>query len=233
LVEGAPFDRLKGKADLGIIDLHTHTFLSDGVLLPSELVRRAMVAGYSVIGLTDHVGPENVESVTAKLVRAAEALVGIPIKIIPGVEVTHVPPMLIADVVRAARAAGARLIIVHGETPVEPVWEHTNQAAIAAKADILAHPGLITEAEAREAARMGVALELSARRGHCLTNGHVAAVARAVGARVILGSDAHEPGDLLTPGLVDSVLRGAGLGEAEAAGARRTAEELARKLLKG
>ncbi|MEK7309147.1 MAG: PHP domain-containing protein, partial [Nitrospirota bacterium] len=29
-----------------MIDLHTHSLLSDGVLLPSELIRRAYVIGY-------------------------------------------------------------------------------------------------------------------------------------------------------------------------------------------
>ncbi|HLE81453.1 MAG TPA: PHP domain-containing protein, partial [Dehalococcoidia bacterium] len=31
-------------------DFHTHTFLSDGVLSPIELIRRAHVKGYRVIG---------------------------------------------------------------------------------------------------------------------------------------------------------------------------------------
>jgi predicted metal-dependent phosphoesterase TrpH len=34
-----------------MIDLHTHSFLSDGELLPSELVRRAKVKGYRIIGI--------------------------------------------------------------------------------------------------------------------------------------------------------------------------------------
>ena len=42
-------------------DFHTHTFLSDGVLTPVELIRRAHVAGYRVIAITDHVGPGNLE----------------------------------------------------------------------------------------------------------------------------------------------------------------------------
>jgi len=37
-------------------DFHTHTFLSDGVLSPIELIRRALVRGYKAIGVTDHVG---------------------------------------------------------------------------------------------------------------------------------------------------------------------------------
>ncbi len=38
-----------------MIDLHTHTTLSDGELLPAELVRRAEMSGYQAIALTDHV----------------------------------------------------------------------------------------------------------------------------------------------------------------------------------
>ena len=37
-----------------MIDLHTHTLFSDGGLVPSELVRRAEVIGYTAIALTDH-----------------------------------------------------------------------------------------------------------------------------------------------------------------------------------
>ncbi|MBU2567479.1 MAG: PHP domain-containing protein, partial [Elusimicrobia bacterium] len=37
-----------------MIDLHTHTLFSDGELLPSELVYRAKVNGYSAICLADH-----------------------------------------------------------------------------------------------------------------------------------------------------------------------------------
>ena len=41
-------------------DFHTHTFLSDGVLSPIELIRRALVQGYKVMAVTDHVGIGNV-----------------------------------------------------------------------------------------------------------------------------------------------------------------------------
>ena len=36
-------------------DFHTHTFLSDGVLAPTELIQRAVNKGYKVIAVTDHV----------------------------------------------------------------------------------------------------------------------------------------------------------------------------------
>jgi len=37
-----------------VIDLHTHTTFSDGTDSPTELINKAMAAGISVIGLTDH-----------------------------------------------------------------------------------------------------------------------------------------------------------------------------------
>ncbi len=38
----------------GIIDLHTHTTASDGLLSPAELVQKASRRGISVLGVTDH-----------------------------------------------------------------------------------------------------------------------------------------------------------------------------------
>jgi histidinol phosphatase-like PHP family hydrolase len=73
--------------------------------------------------------------------------------------------------------------VVHGETIVEPVLPGTNRAAIAAGVDILAHPGLITKEEAMLAAQKGVLLEITTRRGHSFTNGHVASIARVCGHR--------------------------------------------------
>ena len=56
---------------------------------------------------------------------------------------------------------------------------------------------------------------MSARRGHSLANGHVAKVAREVGAKLILDSDAHAPSDLLTPELCRKIAKGAGLADDE------------------
>ena len=49
-------------------DFHTHTFLSDGVLSPVELIRRAYIRGYKAMALTDDVGYGNVEYVIKTLV---------------------------------------------------------------------------------------------------------------------------------------------------------------------
>lgn len=198
-------------------DFHTHTFLSDGVLSPIELIRRALVRGYQAMAITDHVGLGNVEFVVKTLAVDCDiANKRWDILALPGVEITHVPKDDIDLVARTAKEMGAKLVAVHGETPVEPVEPGTNEAAIRSPwVDVLAHPGLITPDEARLAAERGVRLEVSARRGHSLANGHVVKTAREAGAILVLDSDAHAPEDLLTPELCQKVAKGAGLDDEE------------------
>jgi len=129
------------------------------------------------------------------------------------VELTHVPPGLIGPMIREARGLGAAIVIVHGESIVEPVLKGTNRAGIEAGADILAHPGLIRLDEAELAAQNDIFLEISARSGHSLTNGHVARMAKETGARLVLNSDTHAPGDLMTREFASMVVEGAGLPE--------------------
>ena len=199
-------------------DFHTHTFLSDGVLTPIELIRRALVIGYRVLAITDHVGPGNMEPVLRALTRECEvANKRWDILALPGVEITHCPKEDIDSLAREAKAMGARVVNVHGETVSEPVEPGTNLAAVSsAHVDVLAHPGLIGPEEASIAARNGVFLEVSARKSHAFANGHVVKTARAAGAHMVLDSDAHEPGDLLTRDFALKVARGAGLGEEDA-----------------
>ena len=198
-----------------MFDFHTHTFLSDGVLSPIELIRRARAVGYEVMAITDHVGYGNVEYVVKTLVTDCHAASQRwDILALPGVEITHVPKEDIDAVARDAKRLGARVVIVHGETPVEPVEPGTNHAAIASEhVDILAHPGLIQLEDAYLAAKTGTYLEVTARRGHSLANGHVVAMAKEAGATTVLDSDAHEPGDLLTPDFARKVILGAGIKE--------------------
>jgi len=198
-------------------DLHTHSFLSDGELCPAELFARAEHAGITALALTDHVDWATVETTVPALVAAcARERSGGRLLAIPGAEITHVRPGQIAELAERCRQLGARIVLVHGETVVEPVVPGTNLAAIEAGVDVLAHPGLLTEEEARLAAKAGVRLELSARQGHSLTNGHVARLALAVGAELTFGSDTHAPDDLRGPEAALSILRGAGLDEAAA-----------------
>jgi len=214
-----------------MIDMHTHSLLSDGELLPSELARRAKVKGYSIIGISDHVDPTNLEDVATSILKlAAKASSYNDIMVVPGVELTHVPPDIIGELVKEARRLGIYYVVVHGETIAEPVEEGTNRSAIEAGADILAHPGLISMEDMGLAAKKGVLIEISARKGHSLTNGHVAALAKKTGARLVLDTDSHSPSDLITDSEGLKIVMGAGLSRDDFHIMQRNAEELARRV---
>jgi len=213
-----------------LFDFHTHTTLSDGELTPCELIRRAKVTGYTALALTDHAGRGSLARIVAEL-REDRTLVAAhwEIQVVVGVELTHVPAAAVADLAKEARRLGAEIVVVHGESPVEPVEPGTNLAAVSCPwVDILAHPGHITPEVAERAARNGVFLELSARGGHNAANGAVAAMGRAAGARFLVNSDAHGPGDLLDEAWARRVALGAGLREEECA---ETLRESPRALL--
>lgn len=197
-----------------MIDLHTHSIFSDGVLVPSELVRRAEVLGIEAIAITDHADASNLDFIIPRIVAVAEVLNDVKhIKVIPGIELTHIPPSQIGALAEQARALGARVVVVHGETIAEPVMLGTNRAGVRPGIDILAHPGLISDEEAAMAAENGVFLEITARKGHSLTNGHVAKLARKHGAELVLNTDAHEPSDLINEKQAKQIALGAGLDE--------------------
>lgn len=199
-----------------MIDLHTHSVLSDGGLLPAELARRAYVSGYKALAITDHVDSGNLAIVLSQLIKVSKDLNRyMRIKVLPGVEITHAPPQQISELSDLARRLGAKIIIVHGESPVEPVIAGTNLAGLESDLDILAHPGLISEKEVKLAKRRGIYLELSARRGHSLTNGHVAKLAKRFGAKLVINTDAHSPSELFTREILRKVGLGAGLSEGE------------------
>jgi len=200
-----------------IFDFHTHSFHSDGVLSPIELIRRAIVKGYNTIAITDHVAVGSLDRII-KEISADCALVKAywDILAVPGVELTHVPPQAISDVAQKAKELGAWLVVVHGETTVEPVEKGTNLAAVKSPfVDILAHPGLITVDEAALAAQNGVFLELTARRGHSTTNSHVASVSQKAQAKLIVDSDAHKETDLLSLDKAHDIIDQAGISEQE------------------
>ena len=195
-----------------MIDLHTHSILSDGELLPSELARRASVVGYRIIGISDHADSSNLESVVSSLLALRRKTAYYKnVTIVPGVEITHVPKHLIGELIVEARRLGALYVVVHGETLVEPVEEGTNHEAILGGADILAHPGLITEEDVRLAGERGVLLEITARKGHSLSNGHVARLALNGGASLIYDTDSHSPADLTPEEKARKIVMGAGL----------------------
>jgi histidinol phosphatase-like PHP family hydrolase len=210
-----------------MIDLHTHTFFSDGELVPAEHLRRVEVLGYRAVAITDHADSSNMDWIIPRIVQAAKDLNRYSkTMLIPGIELTHVPPEMLAGLTARARELGARIVVAHGETVVEPVRPGTNRAAIEAKVDILSHPGLITREDAILAAQKGVFLELSGRKGHSLTNGHVAKIAQETGALLALNADAHGPGDFLTAQMAENVALGAGVSGERYAQIKRDMAEL-------
>ncbi|MBI4832095.1 MAG: histidinol phosphate phosphatase domain-containing protein [Candidatus Lindowbacteria bacterium] len=197
-----------------MVDLHMHTLLSDGELLPSELVQRCIAAGYVALAITDHADSSNLEQLVAAACRVAQdfnSKKNSLTRVVPGVELTHVIPDMIAGMTERARALGARIVVVHGETVCEPVPKGTNRAAIEAGVDVLAHPGLIAREDVELARDRGVALEITTRKAHAITNGHVAQLAREAGATMVLDSDTHSPDDILNIHVVERTILGAGL----------------------
>ncbi len=200
-----------------MIDLHTHTLFSDGELIPSELVRRAIVHGYTAIGLTDHVDFTNIDFVLKGLKQAKYLEKEFSIQVLVGVELTHISPKKIEKLVKKARQLGSELIIVHGETVVEPVIPGTNSATVSIEGvDILAHPGLISIEDAETARENGIYLEITSRKGHAIANGHVAKTANETSAKLIVSTDAHGPNDLITKDRAIEIAMCAGLDKNDA-----------------
>ncbi len=191
-----------------------HTLLSDGVLLPTELIQRAYSRGYRALALTDHVDMSNIDFVIPRIVNVIREISEFfGLTIIPGAEITHVPPKLISTMVQKARALGAKIVVVHGETTAEPVAAGTNRAGIEAGADILSHPGLIDLEDVMLAKKRGVALEITSRKGHSISNGHVAKIAAETGAMLVINTDSHAPEDLITLERARIILRGSGIAD--------------------
>jgi 3',5'-nucleoside bisphosphate phosphatase len=93
-----------------VYDLHTHTFYSDGVLAPAELVVRAAANGVQVLALTDHDVTDGVPEAQAAAQQAGITLVpGVEISVTWGAQTVHVVGLNI-DTANAALQAGlARL----------------------------------------------------------------------------------------------------------------------------
>ena len=211
-----------------MIDLHSHTVFSDGVLIPAELARRAKAAGYRALAITDHADDSNLETILTSVRRVTrEYAAYMDINLFCGVELTHVPPPLIASLTQKARFWGAELVIVHGQTLVEPVAEGTNLAAIEVGVDILAHPGLITELEVELAVKKNVALEITTRNGHSLSNGHVARLGAKFGAPLVINNDTHAPADLVSSERRMQIALGAGMSREDI----RRAEDNSRRIV--
>jgi putative hydrolase len=214
-----------------VIDLHTHSIFSDGDLIPTELAQRAYAAGYKTLAITDHADHSNFDFILPRIIKVCLKITEKgKILALPGVELTHVDPSDISSLAKDARKLGAKIVLVHGETLVEPVPPGTNLAAINASVDILAHPGLITEEEAQLAAAKGIYLEITTRRGHAFSNGYVSRIARKYKAQLVLNNDAHTPGDFVGLKMATSIARGAGLTDEEIAVMFENSQKLVQKV---
>ncbi len=140
-------------------------------------------------------------------------------------------PKNIAKVAAECKKAGAEIIIVHGETLAEDVYPETNIFAAQCKdIDILAHPGLICEKAVKIAKKNNVLLEITSRKGHCISNGHVAQIAKKNNAQLIFSTDAHAPEDLVSLEYAQRVLAGAGLSNKELSNVLKNSESLLNKI---
>jgi len=195
-----------------LIDLHTHTIFSDGVLTPSELLQRAYKKNYKAIAITDHVDFSNYEFVIDNLLKLKIEIKNVSkITFIVGVELTHVIPEKIPELAKLSKKRGAEIVVVHGETIVEPVPNSTNHfATLSPDVDILAHPGIISEEDVKNAIKNNIFLEITTRKGHSLTNGHVLKTAKKYNAKLLINNDAHSPEDLVDFSLAKKIVIGAG-----------------------
>jgi putative hydrolase len=201
-----------------IYDFHTHTFLSDGVNSPIELIRCAYSYGYAAIAITDHVSYSNIDEIIKAVKKDCQLAEKYwEINAIPGVELTNVPAKAINEMAKYAKDCGALLVAVHGQTMVEPVEEGTNFEALSCPfVDLLAHPGLLTDREAELAVKNDIYIEITRRQGHSLSNGHVVQKGIRFGANFLVNSDAHSHNDLYREGVQEKIAVGAGLSPEQA-----------------
>jgi len=195
-------------------NLHCHSLLSDGVLLPSEVAVRYAAAGYKVIAITDHADYSTIKTTIVAIIefcRHWPQETGITV--LPGIELTHLPLTQFKPLTRYARKKGIQIIVAHGETTMEPVIPGTNRAALEADIDILAHPGMIIDEDALLAKKRGIFLEITSRSGHATTNKHVCDTAMRLGVRLILNNDSHTPEDIISPDALTAVGRAQGLND--------------------
>ncbi len=199
-----------------MIDLHTHSIFSDGDLIPTELAQRAFAAGYKTIAITDHADHSNIDFILPRIIKVCSKITEKGnITVLPGIELTHIHPKDIAALADEARKLGAKIVIVHGETLAEPVPPGTNLAALNSSIDILAHPGLLTEKETKLAAEKGIYLEITTRKNHSLSNGHVARWPENLRRNLFSITMLIPPVDFVGSKMATNIARGAGLSDNE------------------
>lgn len=210
-------------------DFHTHSLLSDGELLPSELARRYEAKGYKAIAITDHTDASNIKMIVPAIVEFCKRWPKNRIKVIPGIELTHIPLEHFDSLIRFARKKGIKIIVAHGQTLCEPVFEGTNLKALNSDIDILAHPGNISESEVRLAKKRGIFLEVTTRKGHNATNRHVVRLARKHKAHLVINNDAHAPEDIISIKRLKQFASNVGLSASDVASIWNMSEQLLSK----
>lgn len=202
----------RGNSFQSMYNLHSHSLLSDGCLLPSELAVRYAAKGYKALAITDHADYSNIEMVCRQITRFCKKWPKrFPLKLLPGIELTHLPLEQIKPLVRFCRKNGIMVVIGHGETLAEPVLKGTNLAYLEAGVDILAHPGRLSDAEAKLAGKKGIFLEITSRKSHGITNSFVVKKAIQWNAPLIVNHDSHDPDDIITIDQTRSVAFSAGM----------------------
>lgn len=213
-----------------MVELLVHTTLSDGTQSPSEAMRAARNTGCRALVISDHADASNLERNIRAVSRLKESALHMGVDLVVGVELTHVPAALLADIILRARRLGAEFVAVHGEglygagdlDKAGAVERGTNLAALLGGADLLVHPGLIRDEEAFLAAERGILLTLSTHPVHGLANGHVAQKALAAGAGLALCANPHNPAGFITQEQRLYIAKAAGLDNAQAQRATAT-----------
>ncbi|HQH17856.1 MAG TPA: hypothetical protein PKZ86_12020, partial [Smithella sp.] len=76
----------------------------------------------------------------------------------------------------------------------------------------------------------GIYLEITTRRGHSFTNGHVAHIACKFKAQLVLNNDAHAPADFVGMERAKKIARGAGLNDDEISAMLENSQRMVKKL---
>ncbi|MBV9279920.1 MAG: PHP domain-containing protein, partial [Chloroflexi bacterium] len=152
-----------------LIDLHSHSTLSDGTPSIEGMVAAAERRGYAAYALTDHAhgsDPGYGDLATAVRDEVERLVPHTGMHLFAGVELTDFPPPLIPQAARRGPGGGGARRVPDAPRPARD--ERRGRAL--PDADILAHPGLLSPEDAQAAAAHDIYLEVSARHGHDYAN---------------------------------------------------------------
>lgn len=218
-IEAAREGRLPTLIEVGDLagDLHMHTSYTDGATSVRAMAEAALERGRSYIAFTDHskalamTGGLDEERLReqGEEIRSVQEEIGGGIRLLRGIEV---------DILRdgsldlAEDALGELDVVVgsihsHFELPREEMTSRILKALQSGVVDILGHPtGRILrrrepypfdlEAVLGEAARLGVAMEISASPYRLDLSDHNCRLASKLGVKLVISTDAHRPAEL-------------------------------------